>query len=64
MKPVVVVLHVLFFSWKNNNMADDSDQLDCLLQALSLNLNVTILQSIYLIFLFCYYLQSLNLELL
>ena len=37
LKPVRVVLHDLFLSWKNNNMADDSDQLDCSLQELSLH---------------------------
>ena len=48
-------------------MAEDSE-LDCLFKScllmVKLNLMKTILQSIYLIFLFFYSLQSLNLELL
>ena len=59
LKPVGVVVHVVIFSWNNNNVAVESEFL-CSLQELylhgSMNLNRTTLQSIYILyFAFSYY---------
>ena len=53
-----VVVHVVFFSWNNNNVAVDSVLFKSCIFMVNMNLDKTILQSNILYFAYSFYLQS------